>query len=99
MPNSPLTYSTFHASELCPYNVNDPLLFPACELSQLGPVITKDGQEEWLVDGIIDERRWGGSWQYLVSFMGYGTNHNCWMAQHKLLDNEVLDCWESRDVQ
>ncbi len=43
MPNVPLAYTTFHASELRPYLENDPALFPSQELAQLGPIITEDG--------------------------------------------------------
>lgn len=96
MPNAPLTYTTFHASELRPYFENDSSLFPSRELARPGPVVTADGEEEWLVEAIIDERVRGRGKQYLVQFAGYGPDHNRWLPRRDLLENEALDKWESR---
>lgn len=96
MPNSPLMYSTFYASELHPYRLNNATLFPSRELPQPGPVITPDGTEEWLVDAIIDECCHGCGRQYLVSFAGYGPDYNRWLPRTELLENEALDWWEQQ---
>ncbi len=96
MPNAPLTYTTFHASELRPYHANDPVLFPSRELAQPGPVVTPDGEVEWLVESIVDERKRGRGRQYLVRFAGYGPDHDQWIARTELLHNEALDRWENR---
>ncbi len=56
IPNSTLTYMTFHTLELHPYQENDPLLFPSRELACPGPIITAD-EEEWLVESIINEQK------------------------------------------
>jgi hypothetical protein len=66
LPNSPNTYPTYHASELKPFLANNANLFPSRELSQPQPVVTSDGLEEYLVQEIIDSRRRGKGWQYLV---------------------------------
>lgn len=55
MPKSTLSYTTFHASELCPYKENDLTLFLSIELACPGLVITADGEEEQAVDKIINE--------------------------------------------
>lgn len=59
MPNSTLAYTTFHVSELQPYQENDAMMFPLQELACLGPVITADGKEESQVEGIIDKQKRG----------------------------------------
>lgn len=96
MPNSTLPYTTFHASELCPYRENDSTLFPTREHAFPGPVIMANGEEEWLGDKIIDKRRQGRGTQYLVTFAGYRPNHNRWIVRSDLLENKALDHWENR---
>lgn len=96
MPNAPLTYTTFHTSELRPYFKNDSSLFPSRELARPGPVVTADGEEEWLVEAIIDEHVRGWGKQYLVQFAGYSPDHNRWLLRRDLLENEALDKWESQ---
>jgi hypothetical protein len=56
LPNSPNTFSTYHASELKPFILNNSLLFPSCELSNPQPIVTEDSLEEFLVQDIIDAR-------------------------------------------
>jgi RNase H-like domain found in reverse transcriptase/Integrase zinc binding domain len=52
-------FPTYHTSELKPHHANDGSLFPSCELTQPGPILTTNGLEEYLVDNIIDSRRCG----------------------------------------
>jgi hypothetical protein len=48
------TYPTYHVTQLKHYVLNDPILFPNCELSQPGPIVTPSGLEEFFVENIID---------------------------------------------
>lgn len=50
MPNSIFPYTTFHASELQPYQENKVTFFPLRELPYSKPVITEDSKEEWQVE-------------------------------------------------
>jgi len=59
LPNEPNCFPTFHASLLRRFIPNDDTLFPSRKLTQPGPVVTADGQEEWLIDRILDERTCG----------------------------------------
>jgi len=86
-------YPVYHASELKPHHSNDPLLFPNCQLPQPGPIVTKDGLEEFSVDEIIDSRRRGRGWQFLVRWLGYGPQHDLWLPANELSDCEALDNW------
>ena len=93
LPNSPHTYPTYHASELKPFLANDPSLFPNREYTQPLPVVTNDGLEEYLVQEILDSRRRGNGWQYLVQWTGYGPEHNRWLPGSALSDCKALDVW------
>ena len=94
LPNSPNTYPTYHTSELKACVPNDPVLFPSHEHARLGPtIITDDSLEEFLVQEIIDACCRGRGWQYLVCWVGYGPEHDCWLAGSTLDDCEALDVW------
>jgi hypothetical protein len=64
--NAPNTYPTYHSSELRSFLPNNPILFPGRKLPEPRPVITSDGLEEFLMQEIIDLRRRGRGYQYLV---------------------------------
>jgi hypothetical protein len=57
LPNSPLVFPTFHASQLKRFIANDSTLFPSRDHPCPGPVVTADGIEEYKIDKIIDARR------------------------------------------
>lgn len=71
LPNQPLVFPTFHASELKRYIPNDSLLFPDHEPSHPPPLVTADSKQEWQVDRIMDERRCINRREYLVRWKGY----------------------------
>jgi hypothetical protein len=66
MPNSPLTFPTFHASQLKRFVSNNVDLFPSREHSRPKPIVTTDGVEEYSIEEIIDARRRGHGWSFLV---------------------------------
>jgi len=86
-------YPVFHASKLKTHLANDPTLFLSREFSQPGPILMADGLEEHTVEEIIDSRRRGCGWQFLVRWLGYGPHHNKWLPATELKDCEVLDLW------
>ncbi|KIM92140.1 hypothetical protein PILCRDRAFT_247 [Piloderma croceum F 1598] len=45
------------------------------------------------MDEIINSRRRGRGWQFLVRWSGYGPQHDLWLAAGKLADCEALDLW------
>ena len=96
LPNSPNTFPTYHASELKPHIANDPLLFPSRELPEPKPILTAEGYEEYLVNSIIDSRHCGRGYQYLVRWVGYGPEHDHWLAGSALVDCAALDHWLDR---
>src|ERR1700683_497820 len=93
LPNSPNIFPTFHASELKRFFPNDSTLFPSRELPQPGPILTSNGLEEFHVQEIIDSRRRGRGYQFLVRWTGYGPDHDRWLSTAALNDCEALDKW------
>lgn len=80
-------------SEVIPFHENDAELFSSRKSARPGPVITSDGEEEWLVERIIDSRRVGRSFQYLVRFTGYGPEEDQWLPGQELWENAALTVW------
>ena len=95
LPNEPNRYPTFHASQLRRFVPNDDDLFPSRKLNQPGPVLTSNGEEEWLIDCILDERPRGRGRQYLVRWVGWGPEEDRWLPGTELDDTEALDVWQN----
>jgi Chromo (CHRromatin Organisation MOdifier) domain len=93
LPNEPDRFATFHASELRKFVPNDDDKFPARKLSHPGLVMTPDGEEEWLIDRILDERVQGRGRRFLVRWHGWGPEEDRWLPGSKLADTEALDNW------
>lgn len=91
LPDSNRQYPTFHASLLRPFVPNDNALFPSRAHDEPGPVVTADGEEEFTVERILDRRRRGRGWQYLVRWSGYGPGHDSWMRRSAV---DGLACFE-----
>jgi hypothetical protein len=66
LPNSPNIFPTFHTSQLKRFTENDRLLFPSRKHAWPGPIMTREGLEEYVIERILDERRRGHGYQYLV---------------------------------
>ena len=92
MPNLPDLYSTFHASLLKPFIPNDPNLFPSRVQSHPGTVITEN-REEWFIAWIVNERKRGRGYQYLVRWVGKGPETESWLPRSEVEDCEALDMW------
>ena len=76
LPNQPNVFPTFHASQLKRFNENNASLFPSREHPCPGPIVTSDGVEEYTIERIIDQRRRGRGFQYLVRWKGYGAEED-----------------------
>lgn len=95
LPNEPSLFNVFHAGELKPYHANDADLFPSREHSQPAPILTEDGLEEYVIDEIVDAKRHGRGWRFLVTWIGYGREHDQWMSYTDIKECEALDVWLS----
>jgi hypothetical protein len=93
LPNSPNIFPTFHSSQLKRFIPNDPDLFPSREHPRPQPVVTTDGIEEYHIERIIDARRRGRGWSFLVRWTGYGAEEDRWLPGSELEDCEALERW------
>ena len=92
IPKSPNTFNTFHVSQLRKHVPNDDVLFPARCL-QKPPSILVNRVEEYWVDRIVDAKRCGKGWCYLVRWSGYGSEEDRWITGKELDENEAVDRW------
>jgi len=60
-----------------------------------GSIVTEDGEEEWFIERIVDERRRGGKRYYRVRWLGWGHQDDSWLPAEELSRCEALDEWES----
>ncbi|GLB33345.1 hypothetical protein LshimejAT787_0102290 [Lyophyllum shimeji] len=96
LPDGVNVFPTFHASLLKRYEANDNDLFPSRMLSMPGPIVTEDGEEEFFIDKIVDERNRERGKQYLIRWRGYGPEHDLWRPGREMEDTEALDVWLKR---
>jgi len=59
-------HPSFHSSQLQKFIENNSKLFPSQALSRPGLIVTAEGEEEWVIEWIIDKYRCGWGHQYLV---------------------------------
>ena len=95
LPNKLNRFHTFHSSQLRRFVPNNNELFPSRKLTQPGPVLTPDGEQEWLIDWILDEHTRGRGQQFLVRWQGWGVEEDKWLPGWELVDTEALDDWLS----
>jgi len=87
------TFPVYHTSKIKPHHANDPILFPLHTLTHPGPIVTKDGLEEFTIDQILNSHRRGHGWQFLVHWARYTAEHDLWIAASELNKCEALDKW------
>lgn len=93
LPDTMRIFPTFHASLLKPYIANDSSQFPSRRLPEPGPIVTADGVEEWEVEELLDKRRRGRGYQYLVRWKGYGPGAGSWIPAHTAEELAAYDHW------
>jgi hypothetical protein len=93
LPFSDVKVDGFHAKLLKPWKPNDPTLFPDRQLPEPGPTLNPDGEPEWLVEKIVDQRRRGKGYQYLVRYVGYGPEDDRWLPGVEVEELEAMDQW------
>jgi hypothetical protein len=57
------------------------------------PVLATGGLEEYLIDEIINSRKHGHGYQFLVCWVSYGHEHDLWIASSELNEYEALNQW------
>jgi hypothetical protein len=90
LPDHTNIYPTFHVSELKHHVPNNAELYPSRELQRPSPIVTQSGSEEWEIDTILDQRKRGRGYQYLVQWRGYGPEADVWVSRNELEDMPAL---------
>ena len=93
LPNSPNICPTFHTSKVEPHVENDAMLFPNREFDKPPAITMDDGTEEYLIHNIVDKRRCGRGYRYLVRWVGYGREEDRWLKGADVKDTKALDIW------
>ena len=100
LPPSMKIFPTFHASMLKRYIRNDDEVFPSRRLERPAPIVMADGVEEWFVDRILNHRRRGRGYQWLVRWKGYGADMDTWEPTWVVKDLAALDNWlKENDIE
>ena len=93
LPSNYMIHPTFHVSLLEPYHRR---LDDVCEYPETGPV-TVEGEEEYEVDEVLDERKVRGKPQYRIRWKGWSSAHDSWEPKDNLDHaSEALQDYKSK---
>ncbi|KAJ3900346.1 hypothetical protein F5879DRAFT_764730, partial [Lentinula edodes] len=92
MPNHPNAFPSFYVDQLKRYMPNKADLFPGRERVTPAPTIV-DGFEEFEIDRIIDSRRRGRGWRFLVWWVDQAPSEDRWLSYSSLHECSALDDW------
>ncbi|GAA5825849.1 hypothetical protein JCM11251_000025 [Rhodosporidiobolus azoricus] len=95
LPPSDRAHPTFHLSKLKRYIPNDASLHANRKQPRPEP-IDVEGEKEFKVEAIVDEKGQGTRRCFPVKREGYPDSDNTWEALLNLKDTAALDLWERR---
>ena len=94
IPSAPNIFPKFHASLVKPFRQNDDSKYPSRTLDAPGP-IEVDGEQEFFIDRIVDHKKVGRTYKYLVRWKGEHAGADRWLTEKYLLETEALEnYWE-----
>ena len=96
LPHLPHAFPVFHTSEVQPFQENDDDLFPHRALHPPAPIL-RNGEQEFFIDKIVDERRRAKQIQYRIRWQGEGPEGDKWLPASEVEDCEALDIWLARN--
>ncbi|GAA5975957.1 hypothetical protein JCM21900_003910 [Sporobolomyces salmonicolor] len=86
-------HPVFHSSKLKCYHPNDPSLHAKREPPRPEP-IDVDGEKEFVVEAIVDEKGKGARRRFLVKWEGYPDSDNTWEPLANVEDTAAMEIWE-----
>ena len=93
LPPTSRTHNVFHVKLIKKY-------IPSNEKDKhviIPPPIRVDGEQHgYEIEEILDVRKKNNGFQYLIKWVGYGTEDNSWETRTSINDNELLRDWHSR---
>ncbi|GAA5921705.1 hypothetical protein JCM1841_007097 [Sporobolomyces salmonicolor] len=93
LPPSDRAHPVFHSSKLKRYHPNDPSLHAKREPPRPEP-IDVDGEKEFVVEAIVDEKGKGAQRWFLVKWEGYPDSDNTWEPRANVEDTAAMEIWE-----
>ncbi|TPX33158.1 hypothetical protein SeLEV6574_g08402 [Synchytrium endobioticum] len=92
LPHNVRIHNVFHISLLKPYiRPKD----PTRQLPKPPPLRIKE-DEGFIIENILDVRRRGKGWEYLIKWEGYGEEDNTWESRRTIDDEPMLEEWHKR---
>ncbi|GAA5992239.1 hypothetical protein JCM11641_001275 [Rhodosporidiobolus odoratus] len=95
LPADDRAHPVFHTSKIKPYAANNADTFPSRHPPRPQP-IDVDGELEYEVEAIVDEKGKGQTKRYLVKWVGYPDSDNTWEAAGNVEDTAALLAWQRR---
>ncbi|SGY38977.1 BQ5605_C003g02116 [Microbotryum silenes-dioicae] len=90
------THNVFHVSKLRRWVANDGEAFPGRHAAEPAAIIVQ-GNEEWEVERIVDEKGKGKRKKFLVKWKGWADSDNTWEPRSHLEETAALDRWENEN--
>ncbi|SGY26736.1 BQ5605_C018g08765 [Microbotryum silenes-dioicae] len=90
------THNVFHVSKLRRWVANDGEAFPGRHAAEPAAIIVQ-GNEEWEVEHIVDEKGKGKRKKFLVKWKGWADSDNTWEPRSHLEETAALDRWENKN--
>lgn len=95
LPASDRAHPVFHASKLKRYIENDGEVYAHREPPR-PEAIDVEGEKEWVVEAIKDEKGRGRNRRFLVKWLGWPDNQCTWEPWSVVEDLEAMDEWEEK---
>ncbi|THG93317.1 hypothetical protein EW026_g7885 [Hermanssonia centrifuga] len=94
LPQHSNAFPKFHSSLLKPHIPNDNSLYPSRAHAEPEPIFDPEtGEDQHFVEKILDRRRRGRGWQYLIRWKDFGPEHDLWLPGSRVDNLEALDVY------